>query len=392
VRDQDGSGQIDSLLFRRVLGHFPTGVVGITSVDADGHPAGMTVGSFTSVSLDPPLVGFLADKSSTTFPKIREAGFFCVNVLAANQEAVCRAFASRSGDKFAGVAWRSSSSGAPLIEGAVAWVDCDIDAIHEAGDHNIVIGRVRALEVSNPALPLLFFQGGYGRFAPLSFAAVSEPDLVEQLRLADRIRPQMERVSADADAECLATVIVRDQMVILAGTSKPGARNLPTRVGQRMPFSPPLGAALVAWDADAAQRWLDRLGDSAGADERQRYTRVLDRVRARGWSLALESDTYREFESALARTKGALSTPDQLRSVRSAVNRLGGEYEPEDLREGRGYAVRNLNVPVFGPSGQVVLLLSVYNLPAESSLGQIARYCDCLQQAARDISAQIPNL
>jgi flavin reductase (DIM6/NTAB) family NADH-FMN oxidoreductase RutF/DNA-binding IclR family transcriptional regulator len=390
--DTSGSSPIHPLLFRRVLGHFPTGVAGITSIDADGHPVGMAVGSFTSVSLDPPLVAFLPDKSSTTFPKIRDAGFFCVNVLAANQEAVCRAFSAKSADKFVGISWRSAGSGAPLIDGAVAWIDCDIDAIYDAGDHDIVIGRVRALDVDNATLPLLFFQGGYGRFAPLSLAAVSEPDLVEQLRLADRIRPQMERVSVDAHAECLATVIVQDQMVILAGTSKPDAKGLPTRVGQRIPFSPPLGAAFVAWDRDAARQWLDRLGADVGPEERQRYGRVLDRVRSRGWSLALESDTYREFEAALARMKSSVSTPDELRSVRSAVDRLGGEYEPENLHEGNAYPVRNLNVPVFGPTGAVVLLLSVYNLPRQSSLAQITHYRDCLKRAAAEVSTLIMNL
>ena len=99
----DTRRDITPALYRTVLGHFPTGVAAITSIGADGAPVGMTIGSFVSVSLDPPLVAFLPDKGSSTFPKIREAGFFCVNVLGADQEHVCRAFAARGTDKFAGL-------------------------------------------------------------------------------------------------------------------------------------------------------------------------------------------------------------------------------------------------------------------------------------------------
>ena len=84
--------------FRHVVGHFPTGVVVVTAMHGEAGPVGMAVGSFTSVSLDPPLVAFLPDRSSTSFPKIRDVGSFCINVLADDQEHLCRAFAARGGD------------------------------------------------------------------------------------------------------------------------------------------------------------------------------------------------------------------------------------------------------------------------------------------------------
>ena len=155
---------IDPLQYRRVLGSYPTGVTVVTAIDADGAPAGMAVGSFTSVSLDPPLVAFLPDKSSTSFPKIRTASSFCVNVLAADQEELCRSFAKRGGDKFAGVKWFETESGAPRLDGVAAWIDCDFESITEAGDHYFVLGRVRDLDADAGKQPLVFFQGGYGRF------------------------------------------------------------------------------------------------------------------------------------------------------------------------------------------------------------------------------------
>lgn len=150
----------DEARFRQVLGHFPTGVTVITS-QANGTPLGLAVGSFFSVSLDPPMVGFCAAERSTSWPKIRETGQFCANVLARDQEAICRVFASSGGDKFKGLGWRPSSSGSPVLTDVLAWVDCTIDDVHRAGDHWLVIGQVRELEVPREDAPLVFFRGGY---------------------------------------------------------------------------------------------------------------------------------------------------------------------------------------------------------------------------------------
>ncbi|GAA5063755.1 flavin reductase family protein [Nocardia callitridis] len=161
----DGDRVIDPRLFRDILGHFPTGVVAVTALDTGARPVGMAVGSFTSVSLDPPLVAFLPDKSSTTFPKILAAQRFCANVLGSGQRAVCRSLARKGADKFADVDWTPTPSGMPRIKGSLAWIDCAIDAVHDAGDHHIVIGRVHHLELDTPKSPLIFFQGGYGGFS-----------------------------------------------------------------------------------------------------------------------------------------------------------------------------------------------------------------------------------
>lgn len=154
----------DSSRFRHVLGHFATGVAVITATTPSG-PVGMAVSSFTSVSLEPPLVAFLPDKSSTSWPKIRGAGLFCVNILSAGQEELCARFARKGIDKFAGVPWRAAPSGAPIIEGGMAWIDCELTQTFESGDHFIAIGRVVQLEAAEYGVPLVFFQGGYGHFA-----------------------------------------------------------------------------------------------------------------------------------------------------------------------------------------------------------------------------------
>jgi 3-hydroxy-9,10-secoandrosta-1,3,5(10)-triene-9,17-dione monooxygenase reductase component len=162
--DETVKSTVDGARFRQVLGHFPTGVTVITAITESG-PVGLAVGSFFSVSLDPPLVAFCAGKSSTSYPKIAEVGHYCVNVLADEQEDICRVFASKAENKFSTIGWRPSPvTGAPVINDVLAWIDCDIHAVHEAGDHYIVLGRVHELEVGHEGGPLVFFRGGYGRY------------------------------------------------------------------------------------------------------------------------------------------------------------------------------------------------------------------------------------
>jgi 3-hydroxy-9,10-secoandrosta-1,3,5(10)-triene-9,17-dione monooxygenase reductase component len=164
VNADHASSTVDGARFSQVLGHFPTGVTVITAITENG-PVGLAVGSFFSVSLDPPLVAFCAGRSSTSYPKIEAAGHYCVNVLADDQEDVCRVFASKGDSKFSTIGWRPSPvTGAPVINDVLAWIDCEIHAVHEAGDHWIVIGRALELEVGHEGGPLVFFRGGYGRY------------------------------------------------------------------------------------------------------------------------------------------------------------------------------------------------------------------------------------
>lgn len=160
---------IDPGDFRRVLGHFPTGVT-VVATHHDGRTAGLAIGSFFSVSLDPPLVGFCVGNSSNSWKVIEEAGHFVVNVLSAEQGELSGVFAGKAEDKFAGVDWTPGPGhGSPRIDGCLAHIDCSLYDTHLDGDHTIVIGRVHALDVSaDPDLgPLLFFKGGYGRFERL---------------------------------------------------------------------------------------------------------------------------------------------------------------------------------------------------------------------------------
>jgi 3-hydroxy-9,10-secoandrosta-1,3,5(10)-triene-9,17-dione monooxygenase reductase component len=148
---------------RTVLGHFATGVAVVTSMH-DGEPVGMACNSFTSVSLEPPLVLFCAASSSTTWPRIQAAGKWAVNILGEDDEEVCRLFAQKDADRFAHMIFRPGMSGAPILDGALAFVDCVTEVEHAAGDHLIVVGRVLELGYQSEGKPLLFYRGGYGHF------------------------------------------------------------------------------------------------------------------------------------------------------------------------------------------------------------------------------------
>ncbi|MDQ0684497.1 3-hydroxy-9,10-secoandrosta-1,3,5(10)-triene-9,17-dione monooxygenase reductase component [Streptomyces achromogenes] len=168
---EDERAPVDAGEFRRVLGSFASGVTVVTApaadpdgADADGAPAGFACQSFSSLSLDPPLVVFMVGRTSTTWPRIARAGVFCVNVLGAGQQDLCRAFAASGTDKFAGVDHHPAPvSGAPRLAGALAWIDCTIHAVHTGGDHLIVVGRVNALGMDGGAdePPLLFHRGRF---------------------------------------------------------------------------------------------------------------------------------------------------------------------------------------------------------------------------------------
>jgi flavin reductase (DIM6/NTAB) family NADH-FMN oxidoreductase RutF len=154
----------DEASFRTVLGHFATGVTIITAMDGD-EPIGVSANSFTSVSLDPPLVLFCAAKASTTWPRIEAAGKFTVNILNEHQEDVCRVFATKGADRFSRIGWRTSANGQPILHDSLAYIDCEMQEQHDAGDHIIVVGRVQELGVLSEEGPLLFYRGGYGKFA-----------------------------------------------------------------------------------------------------------------------------------------------------------------------------------------------------------------------------------
>lgn len=151
----------DAARFRDVLGRFCSGIT-IVTASLDARPTGLTCQSFMSLSLDPPLVAFAVAVTSKSYPAIREVGRFAVNILAEDQAELATAFARSGTDKFAGVGWRREVTGAPLLDGTVGHVECELVEEYPIGDHLLVVGRVVAPAGHPDAAPLLFFRGSFG--------------------------------------------------------------------------------------------------------------------------------------------------------------------------------------------------------------------------------------
>jgi 3-hydroxy-9,10-secoandrosta-1,3,5(10)-triene-9,17-dione monooxygenase reductase component len=166
---------VDPRVMRDVLGHFVSGVTVVTASGSDG-PVGFTCQSFSSLSLDPPLVAFAPARTSRTWPRLREAGRFCVNVLAEEQSGLSRQFARSGADKYTGVSWAPSPHGSPMLDGVVAWIDSELWAEYDGGDHTIVVARVLDLGADASHTPLLFHRGAYGLQAALLEPEVTPAD------------------------------------------------------------------------------------------------------------------------------------------------------------------------------------------------------------------------
>jgi flavin reductase (DIM6/NTAB) family NADH-FMN oxidoreductase RutF/DNA-binding IclR family transcriptional regulator len=378
------SPTFDSKWFRRVLGQYPTGVCAITAMGVDGRPAGLVVGTFTSVSLDPPLVGFLPDKASTSWPKIQAAGHFCVNVLSGDQEAVCRRFASKAEDKFEGFEWRSGVTGAPILDGVTAWIDCELESVTEAGDHYVVIGRVRDLDVQDPAPPLLFYQGGYGSFQPLSYVT-QDTQLDVQLHIVDRARKDMEELAMQVRAQCVAMALVRDEVAILASAGSESSSGMPPAlIGSRTPAIPPIGTTWMAWASpERVDAWLRPIKE----DEREQFRRRIAQVRERGYSVGLHAPSYEELRELMA--EPGRRGPEHPLLTRGPQLIPTLPLDPLDFDPDAGEEVQALHAPVFDAEGKVAILISLYGLPLPTTREQLEAEVEALLATTRAVTERI---
>ena len=355
---------IDPTDFREVMGQYPTGVVVVTARAPSGEALGMTVGSFNSASLDPALVMFMPDKKSNSWRALRESGErFGVNVLSAVQEPICRAVATRRTDKFEGIPWRLSDHGNPVIEDCVAHLDCEVVAIHEAGDHDIVIGRVVELGMLNPVDPLLFFRGGYGSFAPRSLAA-ADADLLEHLRLIDSVRTMMDDLAQELQTEVTASCLVHNELVLAAASGRPRSGEL-SQVGRRVTFRPPFGSVFATWaTAERLEQWM-RAGSPVSEKLRQRFLEIPELVRSRGYAITLPH---------------------------AGANGGWHGYNPTEYRRDQG--IESITAPVFGSTGEVAFALTIWGGQSATDLPTsllVERITETARNATEAIGGQAPS-
>ena len=148
---------------RATMGAFASGVVVVTALSDEpgSEPLGFTCQSFTSLSLDPPLISISPARSSSTWPRIREVGRFAINILAHDHAYLSNKFARSGTDKYAGVEWTPAPGGSPVLDGVSAWIECTLWREYDGGDHTVVVGRVTALDHDVERDPLLYYRGSY---------------------------------------------------------------------------------------------------------------------------------------------------------------------------------------------------------------------------------------
>ncbi|MDJ0396436.1 flavin reductase family protein [Rhodococcus sp. G-MC3] len=369
---------IDPAEFRETLGHYPTGVAVVTALSEDGNAAGMVVGTFSSVSLDPPLIAFFPSTTSRSFAQIRSAEAFCVNVLASDQELLCRQMATPGDNKFEGVGWHASPLGSPILDDAVAWVECTFEDVREAGDHLIVLGRVQSHDIERPALPLLFFQGGYGRFTGKSFIAAPDPDLICAAQLAQIIRRRVEEIAARFSVNCSVLARIGDDSVQVLSASRAPQGDI-VALGHRQPIIPPFGAAyLVHASPESVDRWLRRGPDEGSAQYRQ----LLDSVRERGYSILLaEPELHRRQDEALADFESTDRLPRQEIAVRQTFSELAGHFGT-DLEPDEHYDLASVVVPIAANVQCPPMALRLSGLPSSASTALVETWIRELQTTA----------
>lgn len=379
---------VDGRLFRDVLGCYPTGVVIITAM-VGGQPVGMVVGSFTSVSLDPPLIAYLPAKSSNSYSRLKGATAFCVNVLSKDQEVLCRQFASKSDDKFTGVSWSISAGGAPVLADCAAWIDCSTESIVDGGDHDIVLGRVRDLGSNERQSPLLFFQGGYGGFRSRSLVAPFSPDLRDQLAVADEARGPMERLVEELHVPCYAQTLVDGELVIIAEAGVEGRSA--SHIGRRMPFIPPYGALFLddLEPETAVRTWEGDLSPVVSARSHETHVAMLRRVRDRSYSIGLVSPHHDDIWAEVERFTAETPTPARSRRLGELLDELTPYYEPHELPAGP-LDVRIISAPVR-LLDRTILTLNIYDLPRQSSPRSVERWASRVRAAGADVSTLIAS-
>lgn len=391
IENRPAEAALDGKAMRQVMGSYPTGVVVVTGIPEGGRPVGMVVGTFSSVSLEPPLVSFLPMKSSNSFAALRDAKSICINILAADQEDLCRTFAGKSEDKFAAVDWRSSPSGAPILDGVVGWIECTYADVVEAGDHYIVLGAITDLALERDTLPLLFFQRGYGRFTPGSLMASDSRDFAQSVRRAECARSEIEQLAVEVGAEVSLLAPLGEEFVFVATSSEegPSQTSLP---GTRLPFIPPLGLLMVdAPGAPSEEEWLGRI-PSFQPERRDEAKALLAKARQRGWSMTLRGEVgHNVLEDIVRAYSNPLRTPERERALAEIVTKMWTFHEPGALQGEEFYSVLQLSVPVRNSAGEVILVLRLGSLPEHSTVLEVKAWINRLTQSAAFIEARLAS-
>lgn len=330
--------------------------------------------------------------TSASYAKLRTAKHLVVSVLADDQLQACRTLASKDPNKFEKVSWSPSSKGAPMIDGAVAYVHGQIDQEIEAGDHYITLLAYDKVAVNRPVTPLLFFQGGYGGFSTTGLSAHVDESMISAVRVAEASRPQLDALAEKFQCSAHALVQISPIDQTIGATSYGGSSDADERIGVRVPLIPPLGEAAVAWSPDQVDQWVSRIFPP-DQDVINQYRCLAATIREQGYAVSrIDHDPagYDALGHALSEYAGGELTPARDRAVRTTIAEsasfFGGSITPSDT----DLDLASIVVPVFDPTSEASLnsglVLRLGHLPQGISGQQALEFIEAMQTAAAQVA------
>ena len=389
------SRQFDPRTFRNAMGHYPTGVALVTGRAPDGELLAMVVGTFSSVSLDPPLVSFMPMKSSSTFRKMQECDSLCINIFGGEQESEMLSIAQRWQNKLDGIDWYPSPAGDPVLKNSIAWIDTTIADTVEAGDHWIVLCRVHDLEVTNPVPPLLFFQGGYGSFVGSSLLGRLRHDSLPAIHAAHGASAELEDLADSIGCEVIVyAALSEDEFATVYSALGPDVSQ-EHRFASRVPIVPPIGDTYM-FDKpdDVRDRWLAKIGASSGEvpDEvRQSHCRRLEILRDTGHLIAHLPDdggaAYRQMIDATNEYLNAPLTPFAEKTIRELIGSTTVDYTQREITADQRYTIGSIVFPVRDPAGEHTMTLRLAQLPQDVDGETVNRWINQAENVVRTIEA-----
>lgn len=383
----EASSEQRSKWWRSVLGEYPTGVTIVSALDENGHPQGLVVGTFSAVSMEPPLISFAPMRTSRAYTAIAECTNFRVNVLGAGHEELCRSFASAPPDKRFEIGnWELDDNGIPHLADSIVWLDCVRSQTIPAGDHDIVIGEVRNLGFGSGivGMPMLFLKGGYGSFT-VPHLEFNVDHLASHLRLADRMRDVISDLAEELDATISLCSLAQDHVVVLGASNLQAEISRPEAVGSTFPFAAPLGVVFAAWGKESRISMWRRVGHDLGFTDDESATRLLEQVRERGYAVSLGPAMAERFNRI---TSSPAKGTEEIGELWAAVTR---DYKALSGRLDWASHVSSIQVPIFGPAGEADLALVVVGLRA-SEYAEIERIADRCKSVASDLMTMIDGV
>lgn len=382
-------GTFDPKVFREVMGHYPTGVAVVTGRSAQGEILALVVGTFASVSLDPPLVSFMPMKTSRTFQKLRSCDSLCINILGGEQQAEMLSIAQRWENKLDGIEWYPSPSGDPILKNSIAWVDTTISDVVEAGDHWIVLCAVADLQITNSVAPLLFFQGGYGSFAGSEQVSRMGHEILPAIHAAHSVSEKLKDLAESIGCEVSVFAAISDDELATVFSALSADASREAGLASRFPMVPPIGDSyMFDKPVELRERWMNKL-KNASEEVHARHLKRLEFIREHGYLLALlpeaGSQAYEQMIRATREYKKANPTPMEERSIREAIGTTRLDYDPRELEDSEIYNVGSVVLPVRDPSGEYTMTLRLAQLPAGASGADVAVWIDRAKAAAREI-------